>query len=1109
MAGIGLFTQHSALVGPQPFLALSWPLRMEYIPGPWVCLMFLIGAAPIVALGMRSLSGLGPARKWVSIGVRLAVLLMALLILAGVRWQQEHKNVEVMVLRDISESTNLVRNYPGAPSQPLQAALDNYFNDLANDPTKKPEDRIGVLSFHQSALIDALPNTKLALDARAIRETGNGTDAASAIQLALASMSKDAMHRLLLVWDGNMTAGSIENAIATANSLHVPIDVMPLRYDVQNEVLMDRFIAPTWKRENEPFTLEILLKSTNEQQVTGKLTVLHQGEPMDLDPGTPEKDTTRLVHLKKGLNREMIRVPGNLAGGVHQFRALFEGDAGVSVVGNNGPTSQPSASTAIAGGAGKKPVDTLSMNNVADAFTFVQGKGQILYVNSVRGDPGAGDILVNALKTEGIHLVSIPVDQFPNSALELQQYDAVILANVARADLGESRQEMLAGYVHDTGGGLLMIGGENTFGAGGWEGSKLEEVLPVDMDIPAQRQVGKGALALVMHACEIPDGSGNFWGMQCALKAAEALSEHDDVAVITFGGMGGGSVFDYPLSEKGDGSRVYNAIRRMVMGDMPSFDESIDLAVNGNATQKGLKHSNARHKHIIVISDGDPSPPNQGLMNQCKQLQISISTVSIYPHMGAPLAPDALPDPNGEADNPNLPPNMKLMARETKGRAYGPVNSNPNQLPQIFIKEATVVRRSLIHEVDSGIPLTMLDQSDDFVKGLQSLEPLFGMVLTSKKNDPKVQMPIAAQTGKEGILDPVLAHWQAGLGRAAVFTGDAHNKWGSRWVASSSYSKFWAQVVRGVARPPMSTDFDVTTTQSGTKGKIVVEAMDKQDRFMNFLNVAGGVLGPDNKNQPIRLVQTAPGRYEAEFDTLTPGNYVVGLQYSNKDGKGGQLWSGVAMNASPELRDLKSNDARLREVAQRTGGRVIDTPFDVSSAQLFRRDGLWKTASPMPVWDKLLPWLLGLIILDVAVRRIAWDWASLKRMSAAGANYIRSYTTTRQVETRSTVDALAGIRQRGGEGGTTTTTAAPQPGAAAPSAAAARPDPRKKFEAKGAAVEGDITNVVGGATNKAVPPPPKNVQPKGLPKAAGEHLGGLMAAKKRAQQQIRDKETGE
>ena len=1095
MAGITFFTQHSAL-STQQFslpLALTWPVRMEYISGPIISLLFLVLAAPIVLMGLWSLSGLGPVRKWVAIGVRLTVLLLALLILGGVRWQREHNDVEVMVLRDISESTNQVKNYP-LPTRPLQAALDEYFNELANDKEhKKAGDRIGVLSFHQSALIDALPGTKLALDSRAIREMGSGTDPASAIQLALASMSKDAMHRLLLVWDGNMTAGNLETAIATAVAQKVPIDVMPLRYDVTNEVLLDRFIAPTWKRENEPFTLEVILRSTNATEVSGKLSVLHQGEPMDLEPTKPGKDTVRQVTLKPGLNRELIRVPGNLAGGVHQFRAIFEGDNRVSV-------------------AGTKQGDTLGVNNVGDAFTFVQGKGQILYVDNVRGAPGAGEALPKALAGEGINLIPITVDQFPNSLVQLTQYDAVVLANVDRAGLGEAKQEMLAAYVHDQGGGLLMIGGEDSFGAGGWEGSKLEEVLPVDMDIPAQRQVGKGALGLVMHACEIPDGSGNYWGMQCALKAVEALSEHDDVGVITFGGFGGGSVFDYPFSEKGDGSRVNTAIRRMVMGDMPSFDESMDLCINGNATQKGLKDSNARHKHIIVISDGDPQMPRQQLIDLCKQHKISISTVSIYPHMGQPLNPNIEPDPTGQADNPNLPATMKMMANKTGGRAYGPVEKNPNQLPQIFIKEATVVRRSLIHETDAGIPLNVLDATDDLVKGFtDGVEPLFGMVLTTKKNDPKVLMPIAAQTNKDGILDPVLAHWQAGLGRAAVFTGDAHNKWGFRWVASSSYSKFWAQVVRGVARPPMSTDFDIQTTQSGDRGKIVIEAIDKDDRFLNFLNISGTVLGPDMKEHNVRAVQVAPGRYEAEFPTNVPGNYVVGMAFAGREGKSGLLRSGVAMNTSPELRDLKSNEARLQEVAQRTGGRVIDTPFDPAAAEIFRREGLTKTASPMPVWDWLVPFLLGLIIVDVAVRRIAWDWHSTKRMAATAAAFVRSYTTTRRVETRSTVDALAGVKQKAAGGGTAAISQPPKTGEpAAPAAAIPRPDPKMKFEAKGKpAVEGDITAVMGGATNKAVPSAPKNVQPKGMPAAAGEHLGGLMAAKRRAQQQIREKEQGD
>lgn len=1087
------FSLHPSV--PLP-LAITWPLKMEFIPGWLVCVLFLVGAAPIVLLGMWSLSGLGPVRKWVAIGVRLAVLLLALMILGGVRWQRQHKDVEIMVLRDMSQSADMFKGFPG-PEKTLHPALDRHFNELADDPTKKPADRIGMLSFHQNAFIDALPSTKLALDSRGLREPGSGTDVASAIQLALASMSTDAMHRLLLVWDGNQTAGDLEAALATAAAQNVPIDVLPLRYDVTNEVLMERLIAPTWRRENEPFTIEVMLRSTNPSAVAGSLTVLRQGQPMDLNPSTPQLDPTRAVTLKNGLNRVSVQVPGNLSGGVHQFRAIFEPDNAVSV-------------------AGTRQGDTLAGNNSGSVFTIVQGKGQVLYVDAVRdGGQGGSDILPEALAAEGINLVPITVDQFPQTLVELQQYDGVVLANVARGDMGEQRQEMLANYVHDMGGGLLMIGGENTFGAGGWEGSKLEEVLPVDMDIPAQRQVGKGALVLVMHACEM--ARGNYYGQMCALKAAEALSEHDEIGVVTFG-FNGGSIFDYPISEKGDGSRVNTAIKQMQMGDMMSFDESMDLAINGNATQKGLKDSTARHKHIIAISDGDPAAPNPNLIALCKQHQISISTVTVEPHMGAPLDPEIEPDPNGEADNPNLPPTMKLMARQTKGRAYGPINSNPNQLPQIFIKEATIVRRSLIHEADAGIPLQKLDASDELVKGLSVEDkPLFGIVLTSKKNDPKVMMPIAAQTGKEGILDPVLAHWQTGLGRAAVFTGDAHNKWGARWVASTAYSKFWAQVVRGVSRPPMSTDFDVQTTQSGDKGKVVVEAIDKDARFLNFLTVGGNVLGPDNKEHKVRLVQVAPGRYEAEFDTPVPGSYVVGLSYSDGSGKQGTLWSGVSMNTSPELRDLKSNETKLREVADRTGGRVIENPFDVASAGLFRREGLKQTASPMPVWDWLVPFLLGLIILDVAVRRIAWDWNSTKRLAAGAAAYVRSYTTTRRVETRSTVDALAGVRQKAAEsnfkpGEGALPVAGAGAAAAAASPAAPRPDPKRKFEAKGTAVEGDITNVVGGATNKPVPPPPKKIEPKGMPAGGpgtGEHIGGLMAAKRRAQQQIKDREQGE
>ena len=1067
------------------------PLTLEYLQWWQAGALFALLAAPILFLGMRSLNGLGPVRKWVAIGIRLAVLLLFILIIGGVRFQRTNKDLEVIVLRDISESTAQVRQYPG---KTLQESLDEQLRKLSDPKNGKPvRDRMGVISFHSGALIDEMPKTaKLELQSRAIRGTGNGTDPAGAIQLALATFGKDAMHRMVLYWDGNQTAGDLDAAINAAAAQNVQIDVVPLEYNVQNEVLFDRLVAPTWKRENEPFTIDVILRSTNAAPVSGKLTVLHQNVAMAIGPNG---EGSRTVTLEPGLNVERVRVPA-LEGGniIHQFRATFEGE-GVTVEGAGAATQPAGGAAAKAGGTAaattSSKVDTLIQNNTAEAFTFVRGKGKVLYVDNVPN--GGGEFLRKALAQEGINLETVTVNQVPNTGVELLNYDSVILANVPRGQggLSDDQSKMLASYVHDQGGGLIMIGGPESFGAGGWQGSKLEEVLPVNMDIPAQRQLPKGALVLIMHSCEMPDG--NYWGEQCALKAIETLSERDEIGVLSYawaGPGGGGSNWDFPLQMKGDGSKVTAAVKNMQLGDMPSFDDAMDVALNGKNGVGGLIRSDARQKHVIVISDGDPAAPIQALVDAYLKAQVSVSTVSVYPH---------------DTSAAGLPPTMRKIADSLKGRAYGPVNSNPNQLPQIFIKEATVVRRTLIFEPGAGEPPIQPKpalSSSEIMKGLEgmALPPLTGMVLTSRKPNPQIDIPIVA--GKNN--DPILAHWQAGLGKAAAFTSDAHNKWAASWVGSEMYRKFWAQLVRGVSRPPMSSDFDVQTVQSGNTGKISVEALNKDNAFLNFLAMKATIIGPDQKARDVRLVQNGPGNYGAEFDAKEPGNYVVVLQYKGAKGESGVLLSGMAVNSSPELRDLKSNRSALEMIAMRTGGRVLK-PWEANGEELFTRDGLKITSSPLPIWDILIPILLALIIVDVATRRIAWDWASIKRAYVTATGRVRSFTTTRKVETRSTLDALARVRTEGSD----RTRGEEAPAKAPPVPTSARPDPSAKFEARGAAVEGDISKVVGGATDKPIPKAPKKVEPKGAPGAGGGSMGSLLEAKRRARQQMEQKDKEE
>ncbi len=1043
---------------PAALYILAWspPLRLESLSWWEAIGIWLILAAVIVALAWNKLRGMGPIRRRVILAVRLLLLALLVLILASPRWMRSKEALDVMVVKDISTSTAYVNDFPHPAGISLQQALNEYFKRQSESQTKLPDDRLGLISFANSALIDAMPTGRLEIGARAIRGGGDGTNMAGAIQLALASLDRQTLHRLLVVSDGNPTAGDLDAALASASAAGVPIDVMPLNYDVPNAVLVERFIAPNWKREGEAFTLEVMIRSTAQTPQRGRLSILMGPQPLEIDPEHPGQ-TWKMVELRPGMNVQRVRVAGLTQPGVHSFRAVFE----------------PFAAGAA---AASRPDAPRLVNATLDAFTFVRGKGKVLLVDNYPA--GGGAALAGALEREGINLQTVGVGEVPSDLLELQNYDAVILANVPRGPGGLNLEQdrLLAAYVRDMGGGLVMIGGPDSFGAGGWGGSEVEKILPVNMDVPARREVGKGALVLLMHSCEMPDG--NYWGEQCAIKAVEALSGGDEVGVISHawnGPNGGGSQWDYPLQTVGDGSAAKAAIKKMQLGDMPSFDDAMDVALNGKNGSGGLLRSNARTKHVIIISDGDPAPPAAGLVSQYQNAKVTVSTVSVYPH------------------GTTVPPAMRQIADQLKGKYYGPINGDFNQLPQIFIKEATIVRRTLIHENSNGIDPLVGNPDSDLTRGISEFPKITGLVLSSWKKDPQIDKSLlAAVYGKDGRNnDPLLGAWQVGLGRSVAFTSSAQTTWSAGWVSASWYGKFWAQVVRSVTRPPMSEQFNVETRIDGEQGKILVEATGADSTFLNFLNMRGQVLGPDMETQELRLLQSGPGVYEATFPAGRKGNYVVVLQYSGAKSKG-ILLGGAAQGATAELRQLQSNPALLAEIARRTGGRVLQA-FD-PQAELFSRQNVSAAAAALPIWDRLLGALIFLLLLDVAVRRIAWDWASTVRLAHRTADVVRGFTLSRKIDSGQTIDALKKVRRQ----------------AADQQAADRQADSetsRRKFEAMPADSAEQVVTQENSPPAPAAPAPQRASQEakKNEPPAPGQtpHTFSLLEAKRRAQDKMR------
>lgn len=873
-------------------------------------LLALLGLLPpLVLLSLRSLASLGPIRRWLALALRCLVIACLAAALAGARWVRHSDALSVIVLVDRS------RSIPHA--QQLEAFE---FLRAAADSLRPTKDRLGVVAFDGRAAVEQLPMAALAIDHISAPLAPDQTNLAAALRIGLALFTDETARRLVVLSDGNENTGTALEEIEQIAAAGVPVDVVPLRYHHHNEVLVERLSAPPTAQAEETVRLQVMLRSQSPEPVSGRLVLYHNEHLVDLDPLTP--GAGQPVRLNPGPNRHEIAVPLRAAG-AHRFRVVFEPDEATG--------------------------DTIAANNEGRAFTVVSGQGRILILagqglGSAGGDWRSAQLLAEALQRERLVCDVAVAGQEPLDQVRLLEYSAVILSNVSADRLTPEERQGLAVYVRDLGGGLIMIGGDESFGAGGWMDTPIEEVMPVSFDVKSRRQIPKGALALILHACEIPQG--NYWAERVAIAAVKTLSSRDLVGVASYRWRDAKERYwDYPLQPVGDKTRVIQAIKRMEMGDLPDLDGPLRSAVDALAGRP-----DAAVKHVIVTSDFDCAMPRSDVLQKMRQYNITCSTVAIGFGMHVDVR------------------RAQWLAKQTNGRYYG--TRDYSKLPQIFIKESRIVRRSLINETPfvpqlvSTLPTT--------VAGLagEPLPQLGGYVVTTAK--PLAAVPLVRPTG-QNQADPVLAHWQVGLGKTVAFTSGMWTRWGADWAAWPKFGKLWAQIVRWASRPSPGAAFDVSTTVQGGRGKIRLDALDKNAAAINFMTVGGTLVRPDQQTEPLRLVQTGPGVYEAEFDAQAAGSYVASLSYRLGRGKqavAGTLHTGVSVAFSPEYRELEANETLLNEMAARTGGRLLDR----NQAQtVFDPARLPPAAIRRPVWEYLLRWLLVLFLLDVAVRRVALD----------------------------------------------------------------------------------------------------------------------------------------
>lgn len=817
-------------------------------------------------------------RRWTAFLIRTAIVTALVLALAGLQWLKKLEGMNVFFLLDRSDS--------------IPTAQQDYARAYVNKSTaqKKSVDKGGVIVFGSEANIETTANT--AVDVEKIQAVvgTERTDIAGAIRLGTAAFPETGQKRLVLLSDGNENIGDAMTAVLAAKQLGVTLDVVQMGITRGDDVAMQKLSVPPKLKKGQVFEVKIFLQSDKDTPATLRLYRNDQylGE--------------QKVELSKGKN--LFTFPQTLSEpGFYTYDARVEA-----------------------------PGDTVPQNNRASAFASVKGEPEILVVSS---DPAGDQPLVDALKSAHLQVKAVGVNGFPATLAEMQNYDSIFLCNVAAGDLGKDLQTLLESAVRDFGVGLVCVGGDQTYAAGGYRGTPLEETLPVNMELDSKKVLPSGAVALVMHGMEF--ANGNQVARDCAQGVLAALGPNDEMGVVLWDGN---EHWLFPMTKTGDKKELGRQIAGMNQGDLPTFEGVMKLA------HEGLQKSTANLKHIIVFSDGDPSSPSAGLMQSIVGDRITVSTVLISGHSG--------------------PDTMIWIADHGKGRFYNVIS--PNDLPQIFIKEAAVILKSAIYE-DPFKPV--MKASSELVRGIGSGEypTLLGYVATTPK--PRAEIPLVTDKG-----DPLLAHWQFGLGRSVAFTSDAKAKWAKVWLNWGKYQQFWSQTAQWSLRRLENSDFTTDVSVDQGQGQISTDALDDQGNYRNFLDLEGTVVSPKGQSFKVHLEQTGPGHYEAKFPTKEVGTYMLSLLDKTNGVVRGQQVVGASINYSPEFAASEPNLSLLRHVSESGGGKILDPENPADNTFLHNRE---KTFQPRDLWEWLLRFAVLFFMVDVGIRRIQLDRDEMQR----------------------------------------------------------------------------------------------------------------------------------
>ena len=569
--------------------------------------------------------------------------------------------------------------------------------------------------------------------------------------------------------------------------------------------------------------------------------------------------------------------------------------------------------------------DTNTKNNQAYAFTVIDDVPRVLILET--GESGANWAAL--LSASGLQVERRNPAGAPVSLEDIQSYEGVIIANVSATEMPSAFLDVLEAYVRTLGGGLLVSGGEHAFALGEYYHTKFEDVLPVDMELKTEGE--EHDLAMVMVIDRSGSMSSGAYGIslleiakEAAIRSLDNLKDRDQVGVIAFDDA---YTWAVPMTKiSGNKEHVVSGISNIQLGGgtsiLPGLREAVDV----------LSITEAKEKHIILLTDGQAERTGyEATIDKMNQDGITLSSVAI-----------------GEGADTWL---LEWLAEAGDGRYY--FANEFTDLPSIFAKETILAGKEYLNN------RTFYPSAQDasaILSGINSVPALHGYVGTTAKSRAHVILV----SDKD---EPVLATWQYGLGRSAVWTSDVGGDWTADWLATPEGADILRNTVSWVLNKQVTQDIKLYAYSSGEKSNIRLEM--SYDEAVESVGVV--VLDSSGRDLDVVLEMVAPGIYEGVLDTADEGAYMANVEVLRQDGTVTNSNIGFSLSYPLEYDMTYGGDGQrlLGQLAQSTGGRVLGSASEIFSNAAVR------TISQKDISGILLILALISFLIDIALRRFS------------------------------------------------------------------------------------------------------------------------------------------